>query len=138
MEKLLQLVKQRRQQQTAGRQSAWNCFWRHEQAREQLKPSKQEKIKNFDDVLKIMAYKIEIAAFERMKELDGKMSSKLRKMFTSISGRYAMLHTVMRRTSLVSRLITVVPRDLLQPTITPSHASLEQSKMPFCHVKRAS
>jgi fructose-1,6-bisphosphatase len=85
-EKLLQLVKQRRQQQTAGQQSAWNCFRRHEQAREQLKPSEQEKIKNFDDVLKIVAYKIEIAAFERMKELDGKTSSKLQKTFTSIGG----------------------------------------------------
>jgi hypothetical protein len=79
MEKLLQLVKQRRQQQTAGRQSAWNCFRRHEQARERLKPSEQEKIKNFDDVLKIVAYKIEIAAFERMKELDGKVAENVYK-----------------------------------------------------------
>jgi hypothetical protein len=51
-----------------------------------LKPSKQEKIENFDDVLKIVAYKIEEAAFERMKEFDGKTSSKLRKTFTGIGG----------------------------------------------------
>jgi hypothetical protein len=54
-----------------------------------LKPSEQEKIENFDDVLKIVAYEIEEAAFERMKELDGKTSSKLRKTFTGIAGRYA-------------------------------------------------
>jgi hypothetical protein len=54
-----------------------------------LKPSEQEKIENFADVLKIVAYKIEEAAFERMKELDGKTSSKLRKTFTGIGGRYA-------------------------------------------------
>jgi hypothetical protein len=37
----------------------------------QLKPHEQEKISDFDDVIKITAYMIEEAAFVKMKDLDG-------------------------------------------------------------------
>jgi hypothetical protein len=151
-------------------------FWQHEQK----SSSNQKKIENFDDVLKIVAYKIEEAAFERWQQADSLIGTflvawtkeqlkpekdqklwwcpkdcgiqnlrkrHLREWKNEMAKRAASyrkclqalvddtLHTVMRRTLLVSRLITVVPRDLLQPTTTPSHASLEQSKMPFRHKK---
>jgi hypothetical protein len=44
----------------------------------QLDTKEQEKIDDFEDILKITAYTVEHAAFERMKELDGKTTSSMR------------------------------------------------------------
>jgi hypothetical protein len=44
----------------------------------QLNTKEQEKINDFEDILKITAYTVEHAAFERMKELDGKTTSSMR------------------------------------------------------------
>jgi predicted site-specific integrase-resolvase len=41
----------------------------------QMNKKEQEKIDDFDDILKIMAYNIEKAAFERMKDLNEKTAS---------------------------------------------------------------
>jgi hypothetical protein len=41
----------------------------------QMNKKEQEKIDGFDDILKIMAYNIEKAAFKRMKDLNEKTAS---------------------------------------------------------------
>lgn len=55
----------------------------------QLNTKEQEKVDNFDDVLKIAAYTIEHAAFERMKELDKKTASQLRATISGLGNRYS-------------------------------------------------
>jgi len=54
-----------------------------------LKKSEQEKIEDFDDIVKIAAYTIEDAAFMRMGELDGKTRSNLRRTYAGVGNRYS-------------------------------------------------
>jgi hypothetical protein len=50
----------------------------------QMNKKEQEKIDDFDDILKITAYNIEKAAFERMKDLDEKTASTARPTITGL------------------------------------------------------
>jgi hypothetical protein len=53
-----------------------------------LKPSEQEKLPNFENLLKIAAYSIEELAFNKMTELDGKKGRQCRRTLTGMGGRY--------------------------------------------------
>ena len=50
----------------------------------QLDTKEQEKIDDFEDILKITAYTVEHAAFERMKDLDEKTASTARPTITGL------------------------------------------------------
>lgn len=54
----------------------------------QLNQKEQEKIENFDDVLKITAYTIEDEAFQKMKELDQKTTSLACPTISGLGNRY--------------------------------------------------
>jgi hypothetical protein len=55
----------------------------------QLDTKEQEKIDDFEDILKITAYTVEHAAFERMKELDGKTTSSMQPTISGLGNRYS-------------------------------------------------
>jgi hypothetical protein len=50
----------------------------------QMNKKEQEKIDDFDDILKITAYNIEKAAFKRIKDLDEKTASTARPTITGL------------------------------------------------------
>jgi hypothetical protein len=54
----------------------------------QMNKKEQEKIDDYDDILKITAYNIEKAAFDRMKDLDSKKTSSTRPTITGLGNRY--------------------------------------------------
>lgn len=54
----------------------------------QLKQSEQDKVHDYDDLLKITAYTIESAAFVKMKELDGVKASSSRPTIAALGNRY--------------------------------------------------
>ncbi len=55
----------------------------------QLKPHEQEKISDFDDVIKITAYMIEEAAFVKMKDLDGVKANSSWPTISGLGNRYS-------------------------------------------------
>lgn len=54
----------------------------------QMNQKDKDKIDDFDDILKITAYSIEKAAFDKMKDLDGKNASTARPTISGLGNRY--------------------------------------------------